>query len=312
MLTVFPFYALVPCSKGHVDCVELLLSSFADVSVCDFNEATPLHAACSAKSLRSVLLLLQDGAELEAETRAGFTPLFAAVAQCWADGVRCLIESGCNVNHRTIDDKSVLFYCRYDENCEILKILKMAGVTLVADDHEAHRDLTEKYIDEALERLETKAAEERRDVVSSAAVNFRDRGDTNGSQSRFDTDESADEETDGDTTIDIASTNPFVAYSEEWLRSFKNYAENDYPISLKNLARLVVCRTFPLYSRMVNDDRTIGTTTLSSKLVIDESSVGATSSHEGKKTCGSNSNSALRGIEETYLPKDVHKLISEF
>lgn len=68
------FYSLIYIAnqcfyfKGHVDCVNLLISKGAKLNVTDRTYGTPLHAACVAYkvSTECIISLIQAGADVDA------------------------------------------------------------------------------------------------------------------------------------------------------------------------------------------------------------------------------------------------------
>lgn len=84
-------------AAGHDECVRLLLAAGARPdTIAGPTEPTPLIQALLDKDLVLVRVLLQDGAEVEAATSDGWTPLMYAVRSGRPDLVTELLEAGAN------------------------------------------------------------------------------------------------------------------------------------------------------------------------------------------------------------------------
>jgi ankyrin repeat protein len=66
-------------SRGHTDCVQLLLASQAAVDQPTNTDETPLHASCALGYSECVQLLLGAHAAIERPARSGATPLLSAL-----------------------------------------------------------------------------------------------------------------------------------------------------------------------------------------------------------------------------------------
>ena len=84
--------------EGHTEIVELLLASGADVDQLDVQGTTALHWALSTKDIdpdpEMVLLMLEAGAALDIEDKAGISPLEMAEIRGHEEIVKLLRESG--------------------------------------------------------------------------------------------------------------------------------------------------------------------------------------------------------------------------
>ncbi|MDR2925107.1 MAG: ankyrin repeat domain-containing protein [Azoarcus sp.] len=84
--------------------VKLLLNLSADVEAADYNGDTPLHKAAGYHRVDAVQLLIEHGADIHAKNRANQTPLSYALARCeninisgMAEIARILLEAGARV-----------------------------------------------------------------------------------------------------------------------------------------------------------------------------------------------------------------------
>ena len=113
------------CENGDPTLIELLLASGVDVNVSgtkfhyyhsiQYEEATPLHAACAAGHLSMVRLLLDHGADIEKTNGSSKTPLMAAIC-------------GKKVQHAV--HVTPLLEVTEDCKLEIVKELLSAGATI--------------------------------------------------------------------------------------------------------------------------------------------------------------------------------------
>jgi len=88
-------------TEGHVDVAELLLTRKGGtdlVHVADLEGRTALHTASSSGGTVMVKLLLDSGAQIDAQDREGYTPLHLAVMQERLEVVVHLVKMGADVN----------------------------------------------------------------------------------------------------------------------------------------------------------------------------------------------------------------------
>ena len=94
---------------GHVSLLELLLDRGADFEAPSANsmQARPLHSAAAyrdpARATAMARLLLEAGADPNAQRRGGFTPLHEAVVTCNVELAELLLDHGANP-HLSNDD----------------------------------------------------------------------------------------------------------------------------------------------------------------------------------------------------------------
>lgn len=85
---------------GSYAALERLLSEGADVNARTSAGETPLMLAAARGRLDAIGLLIDRGADVNAATDAGNTALMFAAARGQVDAVRALIESGARADHR--------------------------------------------------------------------------------------------------------------------------------------------------------------------------------------------------------------------
>lgn len=86
------------CFFEQLDVVKLLLSAKVDVNTPSNNDfrVTPLHSSVAKGNLAITRLLLNEGAQVNAEQRGGVTPLHSAVHNNQLELVQLLLEFGAN------------------------------------------------------------------------------------------------------------------------------------------------------------------------------------------------------------------------
>lgn len=138
---------------GKAAVVKLLLGAGADVGARDAAECTPLHRAVDGiAATRSsyaverdnpedqteeiVNLLVQHGADLEARSKLGSTPLAEAAYMKYRLGVRALVAAGADVNARNSEGLTPLHAAAVGGDREIVELLLEKGADpLAADVH---------------------------------------------------------------------------------------------------------------------------------------------------------------------------------
>ena len=128
--------ALVAASaKGHVNIVQLLLESGADVNLKNehsLDYGTALEAASAQGHANIVQLLLESGADvnLECESRHYLSALVTASAEGHASIVQLLLESGANVNFKnehSLDYGTALVAASAEGHANIVQLLLESG-----------------------------------------------------------------------------------------------------------------------------------------------------------------------------------------
>jgi ankyrin repeat protein len=104
---------------------EALLAAGARVSATDASGATPLHWAALNGDLEFARLLLEHGADVEAQARGeGMTPLHAAAAGGDVDLVELLLERGADAGARDRAGRRPLDVARISNSAEAADVLR--------------------------------------------------------------------------------------------------------------------------------------------------------------------------------------------
>lgn len=113
---------------GRASAAELLLEHGADpatVSRHEFVKVTPLHSAVAsegAENLRTVEVLLEQGAPANARAEGGGTPLHSAASNGNPEILRALLAHGADLNAARDDGKTPLDLAREGGHEDVLKL----------------------------------------------------------------------------------------------------------------------------------------------------------------------------------------------
>jgi cytochrome c len=118
-------------NRQHLDAAKLLIERGADVNALSKIGGSPLMSAVAKKRLEFITLLLAHGANPNS-TVGKQTPLHVAVKNGCLDCVTALVEAGADVNARTADSPSrtPIHLARFYEYSEISDYLMAHGVVL--------------------------------------------------------------------------------------------------------------------------------------------------------------------------------------
>jgi ankyrin repeat protein len=108
--------------NGNLDLAKLLLDAGANPNVLDKRKKTPLDYAVSRKNDELVELLLAKGARTGKELRAE-TDVHYAAANGYADAVKRFIENGGDVNAGDKGGYTALQYAAYNGYIEVVRVL---------------------------------------------------------------------------------------------------------------------------------------------------------------------------------------------
>ncbi|CAH8634846.1 unnamed protein product [Schistosoma intercalatum] len=119
------------CSGGFVDLVRLLLERGADKEHRDKKSHTPLHTAVCANQRSVVSLLLDYGADIEAQVdRTKDTALSIACSHGKLEIVEELLNRGANKEHRNISDYTPLSLAASGGYVEVIQLLLRHGAEI--------------------------------------------------------------------------------------------------------------------------------------------------------------------------------------
>lgn len=92
----------------------------------DFVGYTPLHEACMVGNVEIIDALLQKGANIEATTKGGWTPLHCAIdTNC--ESVSVLLKHGANINAKNLNGSTPLHFCTWKGKQDMSMLLISKG-----------------------------------------------------------------------------------------------------------------------------------------------------------------------------------------
>lgn len=113
------------CFFGQPQAVELLLQGGAPVDCESRNPAKlhPINSAAAARSARSVELLLDHGANVNAAQSGGYTALHSSAHNGDVETVRLLLDRGADASLTSADGRTPLEMARLDNHTEVIALL---------------------------------------------------------------------------------------------------------------------------------------------------------------------------------------------
>ena len=124
---------LAAMHNRHLDTAKLLLTHGANINAKSQDGETPLHdAVVKYNAIELVLFLLDHGASIDATGADDETPLHEAVRQSDLEMVRLLIAHGANVNAKSRDDQTPLYEAVATKNLDLVRFLIDKGADVNA------------------------------------------------------------------------------------------------------------------------------------------------------------------------------------
>jgi len=115
----------IAARRGHVEMVNLLLASGADVNQPDHEGASALHFAVRSGNNEIAELLIINGAEVNARDNEEYTPLHNAAWNGHLQSVELLVDKGADINLASYDGRTAYHCAR--KNPEVASFLGQLG-----------------------------------------------------------------------------------------------------------------------------------------------------------------------------------------
>lgn len=112
----------------------LLIKKGADVNAKTDDGRTPLHRAAENNAAETAAVLIQHGADVNAKTDDGRTPLYLAAGNNVAEVVALLIQHGADVNVKTNHGRTPLHWAAWHDAAAAATVLIQLGADVNAKD----------------------------------------------------------------------------------------------------------------------------------------------------------------------------------
>ncbi|XP_026474601.1 ankyrin repeat domain-containing protein 17-like isoform X4 [Ctenocephalides felis] len=135
-------------SAGHAQMVTLLIENGADVNAQSSSGNTPLMYGCAGGHDEVVKILLANGANVEDHNENGHTPLMEAASAGHVGVAKILLENGAGINtHSNEFKESALTLACYKGHLDMVRFLLLAGADQEHKTDEMHTALMEASMD---------------------------------------------------------------------------------------------------------------------------------------------------------------------
>ena len=152
--------AIDNCENNYFEVIELLINNGADInSHQSYLKETPLHRMCARTKpkISLVQLLLDRGAEVNAENISGKTPVFYCNFSYSVELLNLLLKYGADVKHTDKYNNTLLhddyLSCNTETFEEFLKVIMSLGFDINSQNKQGHTPLylcKNKYIESIL------------------------------------------------------------------------------------------------------------------------------------------------------------------
>jgi ankyrin repeat protein len=114
---------------GHLDIVQELLKKDADPNLPSNNQfkVTPLHPACATSNLEIAILLIQNGADVNAKQMQHVTPLHSAAQKGQPNLISLLVDNGADINAKMENGQTPLSIAKEANLMETADLIKNLG-----------------------------------------------------------------------------------------------------------------------------------------------------------------------------------------
>ena len=126
---------------GQLEMVKLLLDSGAEIDAQEADGQTALHVACLHSKTDVVEYLAEQGADINMPDNVSQYPLHSSILRGPVDISQILVDHGANVHVDDKDGQSVLHYAAEWDNCELVELFISNGCNPNGQDKEGRTPL---------------------------------------------------------------------------------------------------------------------------------------------------------------------------
>jgi len=120
------------CQNGHVDVVELLIESSANMEEKTQDQWTPLHVTSENAHMKIVEMLISKGADIEAKTKYLWTPLHVSCQNGCVNVAELLISKGADIEAKTNNKRTPLYVATIYGEVDVVELLLSKNVDIEA------------------------------------------------------------------------------------------------------------------------------------------------------------------------------------
>ncbi|KAG6623926.1 putative serine protease family S54 [Phytophthora cinnamomi] len=125
---------LEACRSGHVESVQSLLATGANIALSDANGDTPLHAASENGHATVVELLLRVGSPIDQSNANGWTALMQAASSGYAAVAQMLLKHGAKVDKASSNGRTALHFASENGYLDVVRVLIGSGASINVQD----------------------------------------------------------------------------------------------------------------------------------------------------------------------------------
>ncbi|XP_007902061.1 ankyrin repeat and SOCS box protein 2 [Callorhinchus milii] len=120
----------ISSSKGHIDCMRILLEAGAECDISSKTRETPLYKACEHENVEAVRLLIQFNADINHRCNRGWTALHESMIRNHVEAIELLLRAGAKVEAKNAYGITALFVAAQSGQLNSLRFLTQHGADI--------------------------------------------------------------------------------------------------------------------------------------------------------------------------------------